>query len=547
MILYAPIINPVIPAFVGDDVTIYYQHNLAINWNEPSWIKVLIRDYLTNKALGEFQISMGNPVDNEENAVTVVLSGIDFIPGNFYKIQIAYVDGNGECGPYSAAGLTRYLGATGVIQLSVTSLSSGTNKHRISYSGKYYYSNSNLTENVYQYRFKMRLNDNDIEDSGWLIPKKLENGEIDMSYTFENELKYFNTYILDFTIKTVNGYEQTKSYYITKTGLYPTQLQATLVATQSIQAKENGYVEIFLEGDTSITGTFRLIRQAYGEHNWEELTRCSMAAGDDLSTFYWRDYSVEQGQYYTYGFQQYGVGTDKIPYYSTPILAIIKEVEFEHMYLGDDQYQLKIAFNPQVSSFKETILENKVETIGGKYPTFFRNGNVRYAEIPISGLLSCLLDDDGYFLPISKLYPGARDLQGNAKISTALTNHNFASERQFKMAVLKWLNNGKPKLFRSPAEGNYVLRLMNVNISPNAQVGRMLHTFSATGYEVMPASPKAMLNAYDPILSFSIIKSANTENADGGFGNKAQGNTPNLKTNQSQNSLVFSADTTVVA
>jgi hypothetical protein len=35
------------------------------------------------------------------------------------------------------------------------------------------------------------------------------------------------------------------------------------------------------------------------------------------------------------------------------------------------------------------------------------------------------------------------------------------------MAVLDWLNNGKPKLFRSPAEGNYVLRLMNISMSPN--------------------------------------------------------------------------------
>jgi hypothetical protein len=52
------------------------------------------------------------------------------------------------------------------------------------------------------------------------------------------------------------------------------------------------------------------------------------------------------------------------------------------------------------------------------------------------------------------------------------------------MAVLGWLNNGKPKMFRSPTEGNYIVRLMNVNMTPNDTVGRMLHNFSCNAYEI---------------------------------------------------------------
>jgi hypothetical protein len=52
------------------------------------------------------------------------------------------------------------------------------------------------------------------------------------------------------------------------------------------------------------------------------------------------------------------------------------------------------------------------------------------------------------------------------------------------MAVLDWLTNGEPKLFRSPSEGNYIVRLMNSSLSPNETVGRMLHTFSSTAYEI---------------------------------------------------------------
>jgi hypothetical protein len=33
---------------------------------------------------------------------------------------------------------------------------------------------------------------------------------------------------------------------------------------------------------------------------------------------------------------------------------------------------------------------------------------------------------------------------------------------------MNWLNNGKPKLFRSPSEGNYIVRLMSVSLTPNS-------------------------------------------------------------------------------
>jgi hypothetical protein len=77
--------------------------------------------------------------------------------------------------------------------------------------------------------------------------------------------------------------------------------------------------------------------------------------------------------------------------------------DFENMFLSDGKRQLKIAFNPKVSSFKETILEQKTDTIGSQYPFFFRNGHIRYKEIPISGLLSYYLDDNELFTTLEEL------------------------------------------------------------------------------------------------------------------------------------------------
>jgi hypothetical protein len=52
------------------------------------------------------------------------------------------------------------------------------------------------------------------------------------------------------------------------------------------------------------------------------------------------------------------------------------------------------------------------------------------------------------------------------------------------MAALEWLNDGKPKLFRSPSEGNYIVRLMNVSMTPVDTLGRMLHNFTCNAYEI---------------------------------------------------------------
>ena len=68
------------------------------------------------------------------------------------------------------------------------------------------------------------------------------------------------------------------------------------------------------------------------------------------------------------------------------------------MYLSDGDRQLRIRFNPKVSSIKNTILESKMDTIGGKYPFVFRNGSVNYKEFPISGLLSYLTDGAELFM-----------------------------------------------------------------------------------------------------------------------------------------------------
>lgn len=181
------------------------------------------------------------------------------------------------------------------------------------------------------------------------------------------------------------------------------------------------------------------------------------------------------------------------------------------MFLYDGIRQLKIRFNPQMSSFKTTKLETKIDTIGGSYPFFFRNGNTNYKEFPISGLISYLSDEENYFINtvndlqlvnssflrrLGSPYAthGRQNYRDYPIPSTSLEGYNVYAERKFKLQVLDWLNDGQVKIFKSPTEGNYVVRLMNTSLTPNTTVGRMLHTFSSTAYEAAPFSHRSLLD-----------------------------------------------------
>ena len=209
----------------------------------------------------------------------------------------------------------------------------------------------------------------------------------------------------------------------------------------------------------------------------------------------YNDNTVTFGEVYKYGWQENYQGPAKIQWYEPSITTYT-----DYIFLSDKDKQLKISFNPKVSSMKETILETKQDTIGGKYPIFYRNGQVRYREIPISGLISYLMDDYEQFATNEELGLAAAD---RAR-TTSLTNYNIIAERKFREKVLNWLNDGKPKLFRSMTEGAFIVRLMNVSLSPNDTVGRMIWTFSATAYEIDE-------NTYDNLKKHKLIETEEEE------------------------------------
>lgn len=248
-------------------------------------------------------------------------------------------------------------------------------------------------------------------------------------------------------------------------------------------------------------------RYEYGENNFEKDNQYKLIRSlNDSPSFYSivnnPDNTIEHGKKYYYGLMN--DSGDWSLDGENPIITY-----FEDMFLQDATHTLRIKFNPKVSSFKTNIQESKQETLGGRFPFFFRNGDGYYNEFPISGLVSYHMNDSGKFMNDSKLGLVENSSERSNTNSTGviedkvrttnLTDYNITAERNFKLAVLEWLNNGQPKLFRSPTEGNYVVKLMNISLSPEERLGRMLHTFNATAVECAAAD-------YETLVALNLVR-----------------------------------------
>ncbi len=265
-------------------------------------------------------------------------------------------------------------------------------------------------------------------------------------------------------------------------------------------------------------GQYILVRASEEDdyRSWLELKRFKLE-NIRPSTVDYVDYTVKQGVKYIYGIIQYNL----FGIYSARIESEPISVDFEDIFLYDGERVLKIKFNPKVSSFKSTILEQKTNTIGNKYPFIFRNGNVNYKEFPISGLISYQMDNELLFYN-REIEEYIRDYTLDFKSLTSkehiekqeeflvnmdkilinpcdLVEENIHKERDFKIEVLNWLNNGKPKLFKSGPEGNFIVRIMNVSLSPTDSLGRMLHSFTGQCAEIADFN-------YNNLLRYGFIK-----------------------------------------
>lgn len=513
--LYPPLINGTIPAFYGDRISVPFSMNNAVGASEIAGFVLKIKnvngDYkgllystLYSDSVAYFSLA--------ENKMTN-----DFTIGQYYKVQLAYIDRNENVGYYSTVGILKYSSKP---EIYIEGLAVGTlNNNKTSYIGVYKQDeeNGDLTEKLYSSIFNLYDSDNNLlETSGEILHDSSQDEssyEQKETYAFAHGLEDDKIYYIQFIVNTLNDLNQslaTKKYKISERGTVNPDILFNLNAEMDF---DNGLIKLSMSPleETSvqinIPGTFIISRSDNKTGVWNEIKRYEL---NPIALENWSlvDFTVEQGITYKYAYQQYNSNG----IYSNKIISNEVYCDFEDTFLFDGKRQLKVRFNPKVSSFKKNLLEGKSDTIGSKYPFIIKNGRVEYKEFPISGLISYQMDENELFISKEELLFKQKEIvkpftsirEKIVEPPQNLSNYNLAAERLFKMNVFDWLTNGEVKLFRSPAEGNFVVRLMDVSLSPIDSLGRMLHSFNSTAYEVAD-------NSFKSYKLYNIVTALETE------------------------------------
>ena len=491
--LYPPTIDGVLPAFYGSTMTIPFQMNLAVGKNDIGGFQVKIKTVQSSSLIGTF---LTEDYDLDNLTATFAINSDKILVGQYYKVQLAYIrnDASKTLGYYSTVGTIKYTEEPSLIIDDL--VTTKNNLHQYSYTG--IYSTSDISEKLYTYNYGLYDNNYNLilksDDIIYNVNNEDSPGESSFSFIIKKELEDRQRYYLRLEAKTSNNLFIQSAYYpIVQKHTINSDAKIDLIA-DSVSRLEDGCIVLHMKGHNNpktgieepVTGSFQLVRSDEKSDftEWDEILRFNLYGQKPTQDLYF-DYTIEQGVNYRYALIQY----NQFGLYSNRIESNIVYSDFEHMYLYDGERQLIIKYNPKVSSFKESVMEQKTNTIGSKYPFIFKNGNVGSKEFSISGLIAIQMDETFLFIDkhknvLSSPYRNDNTDKGMELYFENYSAYNMQIERDFKLEVLNWLNNGKPKLFRSAAEGNYMVRLMNTSLSPNDQLARRLHTFSSTAYEI---------------------------------------------------------------
>lgn len=377
--------------------------------------------------------------------------------------------------------------------------------------------NNNELLNKYKFDLYEVEQEQLLETSGWLQHNGTIN-DID-TFRFKTVLTNNEKYTVIYSIITENGYAtQSEPYTFLASRTYLGELEGISsfnIEDNSIYCKENGCIRLYCTTSSSLSGSYVITRSCEDSNYqvWEDIKYLQFENQIFNNTLIYTDFTIQSGVKYKYAIQQENsAGLRTSPVYDATKAP--HSVNFEYSYFYRDGIQLRLQFNQTLSSFKHTTLRSKQDTLGDRYPHLVQNGNAYYAEFPIFGLISFQMDSDQTFFTIGAngLYykdqlvipkdkfaedgtirepcDNGSDIkvlsnQNVPSISTSLLDDNIFVERIFREKAEEFLNDFNYKLFKSPTEGNIIVGLLNVSLTPNNTVGRMLYSFSATAYEVL--------------------------------------------------------------
>lgn len=239
---------------------------------------------------------------------------------------------------------------------------------------------------------------------------------------------------------------------------------------------------------------------------WEDIHTEYLDSYEHINYVY-LDYTAEGGVLYKYAVQKRNIEGGRSPALyemkeegGVLVPADPKVYAPESVFLITKDVQLNVKFNEDINSIKHVIAENSTETIGSKYPFIRRNGNINYRQFNIQGLISTLVDwekgetwnveemafnDNVYEAKKKAFYGDNYQYYQKYNIDNNIDLQNdIIYEKKYRQKVEAFLMDGQPKLFKSTPEGNIIVRLTDVSLTPEKQLGRMLYSFQAKATEI---------------------------------------------------------------
>lgn len=366
------------------------------------------------------------------------------------------------------------------------------------------------------------LQENQIKDLIGKTPAVLSTDK----YRFKQALSENEQYTLIYSVITKNGYEGSSnpSYF----EVIPSRLnQLTGMSLEvydhtNALINEEGCMVLAINFKDSISGNFIIIRtNEYSNYTyWEDL--CYFTTIGTKNIVYKTDYTIESGIKYKYAI----VKENSAGYRSIPLMekdAPARWVDFQYNYILGTKGHIKLMYDNTIQSFKKNVLQNKQDTLGGKYPTITKNGYAYYSEFQVEGLISIeqeitdYTDASGFkfksgdrFIGTDKICFSAYSRDNyfhrgdgldevgnvftyqinNLENINNLTDDYYFIERKYREIIIDFLNDGEYKLYKSPTEGNILVVLTDVSLTPKEELGRLVYSFSATAVEVDEPSLK---------------------------------------------------------
>lgn len=465
--------------------------------------------------------------DIDANGVYGGLGYDGFIPGWVYQIQLRISAEEYDPSASDAVGQAQWLKdnasqfsewstvcmtkSIGPVNISIPFFNYTGNEDAVEYvevnnlyfAGKF--NNADKSETLYSYKVELfDQNLNLLDQSGLLYSDPSDINQF--KYEFKINAENHTNYIIKFTYTTLNNYSH--SIQILGTVVYSETTAINFKVlniendkedfsgigkivnklTSVSEEEEEGRIllKLYDENINGIyTGTLYLKRASSKDNfmTWTDIKKFTLTSQkiNELPPMY--DYTIESGVWYKYGIQNEVKGIrGQLQVTTAPAMR-----DFECSYLlGPNNQQLKLQFNESLSSYKINVNDSKVTTLAGEFPFVFRNGASKFKTFSLNGLISFYIDEKNTFtnkLVVYK-YDEIKNLYEQYNIDNGIDQYDFIYEREFRKLVMDFLNDGKPKLFKSRTEGNIIVRLTDISFNPEQSIGRIIYSFSSTANEI---------------------------------------------------------------